>query len=95
MDASVRDLGLEGVANAAAVRFADEDIFYLAGYASGLVPTMDGSRQHVDAVSVVAGEPNSRTARAPSPSFRDGLRATRPGVKVRVDYSRARIRGSV
>ena len=87
MDASVRDLALDGVSNAAAIRFADEDVFYLAGYASGLVPTMDGSRQHVDTVSVVAGEPNSHTTRRIA-ELRDGLRATRPGVKVRVDYSR-------
>lgn len=87
IDASVRDLELEDVANAAAIRFADEDVFYLAGYASGLVPTMDGSKQHVDSVSVVAGEPNSHTARLIA-ELRDGLRATRPGVRVRVDYSR-------
>ena len=87
IDASVRELALEGVPNAAAIRFADEDVFYLAGYASGLVPTMDGSRRRVDTVSVVAGEPNSSTARRIA-ELRDGLRATRPGVKVRVDYSR-------
>lgn len=87
MDASVRDLALESVPNAAAIRFADEDAFYLAGYASGLVSTMDGSRRYVDTVSVVAGEPNRRTARLIA-ELRDGLRGTRPGARVRVDYSR-------
>ena len=87
IDASVSELSLEGVPNAAAIRFSDEDAFYLAGYGSGLVPTMDGSKRHVDAVSVVAGEPTRDTARLIA-GLKRGLRATRPDVKVRVDYSR-------
>jgi basic membrane lipoprotein Med (substrate-binding protein (PBP1-ABC) superfamily) len=47
---------------------------------------MDGSERRVDAVSVVAGEPTRDTARLIS-GFKRGLRAARPGVKVRVDYS--------
>jgi DNA-binding SARP family transcriptional activator/basic membrane lipoprotein Med (substrate-binding protein (PBP1-ABC) superfamily) len=86
IDASVSELSLEGVPNAAAIRFSDEDAFYLAGYGSGLVSTMDGSKRRVDAVSVVAGEPTPDTARLVA-GFKRGLRAARPGVKVRVDYS--------
>lgn len=87
IDASVKELSLEGVPNAAAIRFSDEDALYLGGYLSGLVPTMDESKRRVDAVSVVAGEPTRDTARLIA-GFERGLRATRPGMKVRVDYSR-------
>jgi basic membrane lipoprotein Med (substrate-binding protein (PBP1-ABC) superfamily) len=87
MDASLRELSLEGVPNAAAIRFADEDAFYLGGYLTGLVPTMDGSKHRVDAVSVVAGQPTRDNARRIA-GFKRGLRAARPGIAVRVDYSR-------
>ena len=87
IDASVQELSLEGVPNAAAIRFSDEDALYLGGYLSGLVPTMDESKRRVDAVSVVAGEPTRETARLIA-GFERGLRTTRPGVNVRVDYSR-------
>jgi basic membrane lipoprotein Med (substrate-binding protein (PBP1-ABC) superfamily) len=86
VDASLNELSLEGVPNAAAIRFAEEDVLYLASYLSGLMPTMDRSKRRVDAVSVVAGEPTPGTARLIA-GFRRGLRATRPQVKVRVDYS--------
>jgi DNA-binding SARP family transcriptional activator/basic membrane lipoprotein Med (substrate-binding protein (PBP1-ABC) superfamily) len=87
IDASVSELSLEGVPNAAAIRFSDEDALYLGGYLAGLVPTMDGSKRRVDAVSVVAGSPTRDTARLIA-GFKRGLRASRPGVPVRVDYSR-------
>jgi DNA-binding SARP family transcriptional activator len=48
IDASLRELSLEGVPNAAAIRFAMEDVLFLAGYLSGLVPTLDGSARRVD-----------------------------------------------
>ena len=86
IDASLDELSLEGVSNATAIRFGDEDIYDLGGYVSGLVPTRDGSRRHVDMVSVVADEPTRDTARRIS-GFRRGLHAARPGVKMRVDYS--------
>jgi DNA-binding SARP family transcriptional activator/basic membrane lipoprotein Med (substrate-binding protein (PBP1-ABC) superfamily) len=87
IDASVRELGLEGAPNAAAIRFSDEDGFYLAGYGSGLVPTIDGSNRRIDAVSVVAGEPTRDTARLIA-GFKRGMHAARPGLRVHVDYSR-------
>ena len=86
LDASLAVLSLEGVSNAAAIRFAEEDVLYLAGYLSGLVPTLDRSRRRVDMVSVVADEPDREAARLIS-GFRRGLRQTNPGAKVRVDYS--------
>jgi DNA-binding SARP family transcriptional activator/basic membrane lipoprotein Med (substrate-binding protein (PBP1-ABC) superfamily) len=87
VDASLAELSLEGVPNAAAIRFGEEDVLYLAGYMSGLVPTLDGSKRRVDAVSVVAGEPTRDTARLIA-GFKRGLRDTSAGVRVRVDYSR-------
>lgn len=87
IDASLDELSLERVPNAAAIRFGDEDVYDLAGYLSGLVPTRDGSKRHVDMVSVVAGEPTSDTARRVA-GFKRGLRAARPGVRMRIDYSR-------
>jgi DNA-binding SARP family transcriptional activator/basic membrane lipoprotein Med (substrate-binding protein (PBP1-ABC) superfamily) len=87
IDASVSELSLEGVPNAAAIRFSDEDALYLGGYLAGLVPTMDGSKRRIDAVSVVAGAPTRDTARLIA-GFKRGLRASRPGVRFRVDYSR-------
>jgi DNA-binding SARP family transcriptional activator/basic membrane lipoprotein Med (substrate-binding protein (PBP1-ABC) superfamily) len=87
IDASLRELSLQGVPNAAAIRFSDEDAFFLGGYLSGLVPTMDGSKPRVDAVSVVAGQPSRDSARLIA-GFKRGLLAARPGITVRVDYSR-------
>lgn len=87
IDASLDALSLEGVDNATAIRFGDEDLYDLGGYASGLVPTLDASKRPVDMISVVAGEPTRDTARRIA-GIKRGLRAARPGVKVRVDYSR-------
>lgn len=86
IDATLDELSLEGVENATAIRFGDEDLYDLGGYASGLVPTLDGSKRHVDMISVVAGEPTRDTARRIA-GIKRGLRAARPGVRVRVDYS--------
>jgi DNA-binding SARP family transcriptional activator/basic membrane lipoprotein Med (substrate-binding protein (PBP1-ABC) superfamily) len=87
IDASLRELSLEGVPNAFAIRFAEEDVLHLAGYMSGLVSTLDGSKRRIDAVSVVAGEPTRDAARLIA-GFKRGLHETNPGVRVRVDYSR-------
>jgi DNA-binding SARP family transcriptional activator/basic membrane lipoprotein Med (substrate-binding protein (PBP1-ABC) superfamily) len=87
IDASLGELSLEGVRNAAAIRFGEEDVLYLAGYMSGLVPTLDRSKRRVDAVSIVAGERNRDSARLIA-GFKRGLRDTNRGVRVRVDYSR-------
>jgi basic membrane lipoprotein Med (substrate-binding protein (PBP1-ABC) superfamily) len=86
VDASLGELSLAGVPNATAIRFADEDVLYLAGYMSGLVPTLDGSKRRVDTVSVVAAEPDRDTARLVA-GLRRGLRYAGAGVRVRVDYS--------
>jgi DNA-binding SARP family transcriptional activator/basic membrane lipoprotein Med (substrate-binding protein (PBP1-ABC) superfamily) len=86
IDASLRALSLDGVPNAAAIRFAEEDVLHLAGFMSGLVPTLDGSKRRVDAVSLVAGEATQDTAMLIA-GFKRGLRETSPGVRVRVDYS--------
>jgi DNA-binding SARP family transcriptional activator/basic membrane lipoprotein Med (substrate-binding protein (PBP1-ABC) superfamily) len=86
VDASLRDLELEGVPNAAAIRFAEEDVLFLAGYLSGLVPTMSDPGSRVDKVSVVAAEADRVTGRLIA-GFRQGLRETRPEITLRVDYA--------
>lgn len=85
-DASLSDLSLDGVPNAAAIRFAEEDGFMLSGYVSGLMATMDGSAPRVDRVSIVAAEPDDTTARLVA-GFARGLRETNPNATVSVDYS--------
>ncbi len=85
-DASLSNLSLDGVPNAAAIRFAEADALLLAGYASGLMPTMDGSARRIDRVSIVAAEPDVRTARLVA-GFTRGLRETSPNATVSVDYS--------
>jgi len=86
VDTSLRELDLEGVSNAAAIRFGEEDVLLLGGYASGLIATRDGSAKRIDRVSFVAGDANRKTARLIA-GFTRGLRETSPGVTVRVDYS--------
>lgn len=85
-DASLSDLSLDGVPNAAAIRFAEEDAFLISGYVSGLMPTMDGSARRIDRVSIVAAEPDKETARLVA-GFVKGLRETNAGAAVSVDYS--------
>jgi basic membrane protein A len=87
VDASSRELSLENLPNAAAIRFADEDSTYLAGYLSGLAGPSDGSRDVIDAASIVAGVRDPDTKRLVA-AFTRGLRNTLRGVKVHVDYSR-------
>jgi basic membrane lipoprotein Med (substrate-binding protein (PBP1-ABC) superfamily) len=86
VDASLSELSLEGVPNAAAIRFGEEDVLLLGGYLSGLMPTKDGSRSRVDRVSIVAGEADLETRRLIN-GFKRGLHGTNPGAIVRVDYS--------
>jgi basic membrane lipoprotein Med (substrate-binding protein (PBP1-ABC) superfamily) len=86
VDASLSELSLDGVPNAAAIRFAEEDSLLLAGYLSGLVSPLNESKGRVDQVSVVAAEPDRETERLLA-GFKRGLRETSPGVTVRVDYS--------
>ena len=78
VDASLSDLSLDGVPNAAAIRFAEEDVLLLGGYASGLMPTMDGSARRIDRVSIVAGAADRQDGAARRRVQR-GLRETNPG----------------
>lgn len=87
VDASLRDLSLEKAPNAIAVRFAEEDSTYLAGYLSGLSEPKNGSRDAIDAVSVVAGAPDARTKKLVD-AYTRGLRNALRGATVYVDYSR-------
>ncbi len=86
VDASLSDLSLEGLPNAAAIRFATEDVLFLAGYLSGIMPTLNASRDRIDRVSVVAAEADRETGRMLA-GFKRGLSETNPDVAVRVDYS--------
>lgn len=85
--ASLDELSLERVPNATAIRFGYEDLYDLGGYASGLVPTRDGSERLVDMVSVVAGEPTRDTARRIA-GIKRGLKAAGSEARIRIDYSR-------
>jgi len=84
LDASVQTLGLQGVSNASAVRFAAEETSELAGYLSGLVTTR-ASKAPVDAVSVVAAGPTPAARRVVA-GFRRGVRQARTGIDVIVDF---------
>jgi DNA-binding SARP family transcriptional activator/basic membrane lipoprotein Med (substrate-binding protein (PBP1-ABC) superfamily) len=86
VDASLRDLALDGVQNASALRFADEESSYLLGYMGGLAAPRDGSASRVDTVSVVAGLPTAHTKRLVA-AFRQGARDAARDVEVRVDYA--------
>jgi len=85
-DASLSDLSLAGVANAAAVGFAEDDALMLGGYAVGSMPTMDASAPRIDRVSIVAAEPDARTAKLVA-GFTRGLRETNRGATISLDYS--------
>ena len=84
LDASMQKLGLQGVRNASAVRFAVEETSELAGYLSGLVTTR-GSEEPVDAVSVVASGSTPATRRVVA-GFRRGVQQARAGIDVIVDF---------
>ena len=86
LDASLSELSLVGVPNAAAIGFAEDDALLLGGYASPLMPTMDGSASRIDRVSIVAATPDERTARLVA-GFTRGLRETNAAATVSVDYS--------
>lgn len=87
LDASLADLSLEGVPNAHAIRFAEEQTSQLAGYLSALVPLRRGMRNdRVDGVSVVAGSDSAQVRRVVA-GFEKGVEQARGGsVAVRVDY---------
>jgi DNA-binding SARP family transcriptional activator/basic membrane lipoprotein Med (substrate-binding protein (PBP1-ABC) superfamily) len=87
VDASLERLSLNGIANASAVRFAEEETSELAGYLSGLVaPRGRPARERADVVSVVGGIHTSQTERTIA-GFRRGVRSALPGTQVLVDYS--------
>jgi DNA-binding SARP family transcriptional activator/basic membrane lipoprotein Med (substrate-binding protein (PBP1-ABC) superfamily) len=86
LDASLATLGLDGVPNASAVRFADEQASELVGYLSGLVSSRESPGSQADVVSVVAG---ARTAHAKRviAGYQRGIRRALPGAKVLVNFS--------
>jgi DNA-binding SARP family transcriptional activator/basic membrane lipoprotein Med (substrate-binding protein (PBP1-ABC) superfamily) len=87
VDASLQALSLEGVPNASAVRFAEEETSELVGYLSGLVPPRGRpARERADVVAVVGG---IRTAQVDwnVRSFKRGIRAVLPRAKVLVEYA--------
>lgn len=87
VDASLQALSLEGVPNASAIRFAEEETSELVGYLSGLVPPLGRpSRERADVVAVVGGIPTLQLDRNIQ-AFKRGVAATLPGTKVLVDYA--------
>jgi DNA-binding SARP family transcriptional activator/basic membrane lipoprotein Med (substrate-binding protein (PBP1-ABC) superfamily) len=86
VDASLETLHLEGVPNASAVRFADEEASELVGYMSGLVrPRGLRAPAHADVVSIVGGAVTPQ-ARQVIARFERGVRRALPRVRVLVDY---------
>ena len=83
LDASLETLGLRGVANAAAVRFAKEESSELVGYMSGLIHAR-GSDARTDVVSVVAYR-STRAARRVVDGFIRGARKAQRDIEVLVD----------
>ncbi|OAI54146.1 hypothetical protein AYO48_01280 [Gaiella sp. SCGC AG-212-M14] len=87
VDTSLHALSLEGVPNASAVRFAEEETSELVGYLSGLVPPRGHPlRERADVVGVVGG---TRTPQVDLNilAFKRGISATLPHAKVLVDYA--------
>lgn len=87
VDASLQALSLEGVPNATAIRFAEEETSELVGYLSGLVPPLGRpSRERADVVAVVGGIPTPQVGRNIE-AFKRGVAAALPRAKVLVDYA--------
>jgi DNA-binding SARP family transcriptional activator/basic membrane lipoprotein Med (substrate-binding protein (PBP1-ABC) superfamily) len=87
VDASLQALSLEGVPNASAIRFAEEETSELVGYLSGLVPPLGRpSRERADVVAVVGGIPTPQVDRNIQ-AFKRGVAAALPRAKVLVDYA--------
>ena len=84
LDASLETLGLRGVRNATAVRFAEEESSELVGYMSGLVAAR-GSTGPADVVSVIAPA-EAPTVKRVVAGFRRGAARARPVATVIVDY---------
>jgi DNA-binding SARP family transcriptional activator/basic membrane lipoprotein Med (substrate-binding protein (PBP1-ABC) superfamily) len=85
LDASLTELSLVGAQNATGAPFRGEQTVELAGYLSGLAPRRDGFGK-ADMVSVVLGV-RSPHAKRVARAFERGVRRSRPGVRVRVDYA--------
>jgi basic membrane protein A len=86
-DASLSGLGIEGLANATAFVYADDQSAELAGYISGLVGLRRGAPgEHPDVVSVVSGVRTPHTERIAA-GFARGARRAASGVRVLVDYA--------
>jgi DNA-binding SARP family transcriptional activator/basic membrane lipoprotein Med (substrate-binding protein (PBP1-ABC) superfamily) len=86
LDASVDDLGLRGVENAVAVRYAVEQPSQLAGALSGLARPRSGAERRPEIVSVVA-ERSTRDTRRAIAAFEHGFELARPGHRVLVSYT--------
>ena len=88
VDASLDSLSLNGVRNASAVRFAEEETSELVGYLSGLVaPRGHPGHERADVVSVVAGNRTRQIERNVA-GFKRGVLAASPGTRVLVGYTR-------
>lgn len=89
VDGSLHELGLDGVPNASAIRFAQEEVSDLTGYLTGLVAPMGAApTARVDTVGIVAGPPTPDTLRSVR-WFRRGLEDARRATEVLVGYAPA------
>lgn len=89
VDASLEGTPIEDAPNATALTFADDVAGFLAGYLAGLAT---GRRSPI--VSVIGGYPIPQVT-ALVEGFGRGARKARPGVAVRVAYSRTFVDQSV
>lgn len=87
LDAAAETLGLAGLPNASAIRFAGEQTGELVGYLSGLVaPRRGPPGATVDTISYVGGI-DTPAARAVAAALERGLKRLRPGGKVLVGFT--------
>jgi basic membrane lipoprotein Med (substrate-binding protein (PBP1-ABC) superfamily) len=86
VDGSLDEVGLTGVPNASAIRFAKEETSDLTGFLTGLSAPLSASpTARIDTVGIVAGPPTRDTLRAVR-GFRRGLAQTGPSVDVLVGH---------
>ncbi len=89
VDGSLDTIGLSGVPNVSAIRFANEEASDLTGFLTGLVVPIGASpTARVDTVGIVAGPPTRDTLRSVR-GFRRGLERARPSVRVLVGHAPA------
>ena len=92
LDAYLHQTPFAGLKNVTAVRFADEQAGYLAGYLSGLVEARRSHRDGRRVISVVGGVKAAPSVEALVDGFARGARRALPSVTVLQGYSETFVR---